>query len=68
MLSVNDMTREESKTPAAGTRVRWKSNQSDQGRVIENDWSSVKITWDDKRTSVMHHNDMRDVERVKTKS
>ena len=68
MFSVNDMTREESKNMAAGTRVCWKSDHSDEGRVIENDWSSVKIAWDNKRTSVMHHNDMRDVERVKTKS
>ena len=61
------MNRDQSKNLTAGTRVCWKGNLSDEGRVIENDWSSVKITWDDKRASVMHHNDMQDVELAKAK-
>ena len=67
-IVVTEMTRDESKALKVGTRVRWKDNLSDEGIVTENDWSSVKITWDDKRTSVMHHNDMIDVAVVKKPS
>ena len=55
------MTREESKHLKIGARVRWQGNETDEGTVAENDWKAVRIVWDNKLTSVIHHNDMSSV-------
>jgi hypothetical protein len=55
------VTPEQSRNLDVGQRVSWLGNDQDRGIVVERDWSGVKITWDNGKTSFYHHNDMRDV-------
>ena len=54
----------ESKNLSMGDRVYWQDNIKDQGKVVERDWSGVKIQWDTGKTTFYHHNDMGDVTRL----
>jgi hypothetical protein len=56
------MTGEESGHLCVGTRICWNNSESDQGTVVENTWSAVRIEWDSGLTGAVHHNDMGEVE------
>jgi len=55
------MNGEQSRLLATGNRVCWNDDQADQGTITENDWSGVKIAWDNGRTDFCLHNDMAKV-------
>ena len=66
---MNDrMTGEESRYLSVGTRICWNDSERDQGTVVENTWSAVRIKWDSGLTGAVHHNDMREIEVVILKS
>lgn len=52
------MTGEESRQLCVGTRICWSHSEADQGTVVENTWSAVRIKWDSGLTGAVHHNDM----------
>ena len=58
------MTGEQSRLLKVGDRVSWKASATDLGTVKSNGWHGVVIDWDDGRTSSIHHNDMKEVDRV----
>ena len=55
------MIGEKSRRLVVGTRVCWNQSETDQGTVVENTWSTVRIKWDNGLTSGVHHNDMGEV-------
>jgi hypothetical protein len=55
------MTGEQSRQLKIGARVRWAESVSDLGTVTQNGWGGVVIDWDDGRTGLIHHNDMREI-------
>ena len=59
------MTGDQSRALKVGDRVRWAAATTDLGTVTSNGWGGVVIEWDDGRTGSIHHNDMRQVERVR---
>jgi hypothetical protein len=61
------MTGDQSRNLKVGDRVGWETSATDLGTVIGNNWSGVKIKWDDGRTGTIHHNDMTQVEYVPNK-
>jgi hypothetical protein len=52
------MTGTESRSLPVGARVRWGSDQDDQGTVIEKNWSGVTLKWDNRGEQSVMHNDM----------
>jgi hypothetical protein len=60
------MTPLESRKLSIGDRVYWQDDAKDRGKVVERDWSGVRIQWDHGKTTYYHHNDMRDVMRSPT--
>jgi hypothetical protein len=58
------MTGDHSRALKVGERVCWGASTADLGTVKTNGWGGVVIEWDDGRTSSIHHNDMRQVERA----
>jgi len=58
------MTGEQSRLLKAGDRVCWDYSATDCGTVKSNGWGGIVIAWDDGRTISIHHNDMKQVERV----
>jgi hypothetical protein len=62
------MTGEESRHLCVGTRICWNNSESDQGTVVENTWSAVRIEWDSGLTGAVHHNDMGEVEAAALKA
>jgi hypothetical protein len=61
------MTGDQSRLLDIGDRVCWQNDQTDQGTVIEKNWSGVTIKWDSRGEQVILHNDMARVERVQTR-
>ena len=61
------MTPEQSRNLNVGERVSWLGDDQDRGVVVERDWSGVKISWDNGKTSFYHHNDMRDIAPLPTR-
>jgi uncharacterized protein (DUF2147 family) len=61
------MTGEQSRGLKVGDRVSWARSLTDLGTVKSNGWAGVVIDWDNGRTSSIHHNDMKEVERVPVK-
>ena len=62
-----EMTGEQSRLLKVGDRVCWGAMTTDLGAVTHTGWGGVAISWDDGRTSSIHHNDMGQIERVPTK-
>jgi hypothetical protein len=62
------MTGDDSRKLKVGTRVSWASNETDQGTLVETDWSAVKIKWDSGLSNSIHHNDMGGVTVASTKA
>lgn len=57
------MKREISKKLKVGDTVIFSDGV--KGKVIETNWMAVKIVWDDGQIGIIHHDDMREVEKVK---
>jgi hypothetical protein len=62
------MTATESKNLKKGTLVYWRGDAADSGIVTETSWDAVKITWNNGQVANVHHGDMREIQRVATKS
>jgi hypothetical protein len=59
------MTVTESKNLKIGGRVCWAGNANDCGEVTATAWDAVTITWDNHHVAIIHHGDMREVQRLK---
>src|ERR1700716_3556027 len=62
------MTVSESKGLKKGNRIYWRGDPADSGIVTETSWDAVTIAWDNGKVASVHHGDMREIERVATKS
>ena len=61
------MNAAESKALKKGSRVYWRGNADDSGRVTETSWDAVTIAWDNGHVATVHHGDMREIQRAPTK-
>jgi hypothetical protein len=61
------MTGDQSRLLNVGDRVCWQNDQADQGTVIEKNWAGLTIQWDNRSEQTILHNNMTQVERVRTK-
>jgi len=57
------MTAAESKDLKKGTRVYWQGDATDSGVVTGKSWDAVTITWDNGHVAIVHHGDMREIQR-----
>jgi hypothetical protein len=57
------MTVTESKGLKKGNRVYWRGDATDSGTITETSWNAVTIAWDNGQVAIVHHGDMREVER-----
>ena len=62
------MTAAESKGLKKGSRVYWRGDAADGGRITEISWDAATIAWDNGRLASVHHGDMREIQRAATKS
>ena len=62
------MTATESKDLKKGARVYWRGDAADSGTVTASSWDAVTIAWSDGQVASVHHGDMREIQRVATKS
>jgi hypothetical protein len=62
------MSGDRSRLLKVGEYVYWKGRAADRGAVVENDWSAIKIAWDNGLTSSICHNDMTNVASAPMKS
>lgn len=58
----------QSRTLVIGNRVTWKSDTNDMGTVSAKDWAGVKIKWNNRSEQSILHNDMGQVDLVRTKA
>jgi hypothetical protein len=59
------MTVAESKSLKKGSRVCWRGDAADSGVITETSWNAVTITWDDGQVTIVHHGDMREIQKAK---
>ncbi|MEA2980749.1 MAG: hypothetical protein QOF09_2572 [Alphaproteobacteria bacterium] len=59
------MTVTESKDLKTGTRVCWRGNVNDGGKITAKTWDAVTIVWDDHHVATVCHGDMREIMRVR---
>ncbi len=57
------MTVTESKGLKKGSRVYWRADATDSGRITETSWDAVTIAWDNGQVAIAHHGDMREIQR-----
>jgi hypothetical protein len=57
------MTVTESKNLKTGTRVFWRDNTADGGKITKTSWDSVTIAWDNHHAATVHHGDMGEIKR-----
>jgi hypothetical protein len=57
------MTAAESKGLKKGSRVYWRGDATDGGRITEISWDAVTIAWDNGQVAIVHRGDMREIER-----
>jgi preprotein translocase subunit YajC len=50
-----------------GSRVYWRGDADDSGRITEISWDAVTIAWDTGQVATVHHGDMREIQRMPTK-
>jgi len=62
-----NMTVAESKSLKKGSRVYWRGDADDSGRITEINGDAVTIAWDNGQVATVHHGDMREIQRVPTK-
>jgi hypothetical protein len=56
------MTADESKCLKKGSRVYWRGDADDMGRITEMSWDGVTIAWETGHVAKVHHGDMREVQ------
>jgi hypothetical protein len=61
------MTVTESKALKKGSRVYWRGDPADSGSVTGTSWDAVTIAWDNGQVAVVHHGDMREIQRSPAK-
>jgi hypothetical protein len=59
------MTATESKALKTGNRVCWQGKADDGGKIVETSWDAVTIAWDNHHVAVVHHGDMREINRAR---
>jgi hypothetical protein len=57
------MTVAESKDLNTGTRVCWRGDSADGGKIVERSWDTVTIAWDNHHVATVYHGDMREIRR-----
>jgi hypothetical protein len=62
------MTVTESKGLKKGNRVYLRGDATDSGRITETSWDAVTIAWDNGQVAIVHHGDMREIERSPARS
>jgi hypothetical protein len=62
------MTRDQFGLLKVGDRVCWERSTTDLGTVKSNGWGDLAVAWDDGRANSIHHNDMKQVERMPVKT
>jgi hypothetical protein len=62
------MSGDRSRLLKVGEYVYWEGRKADRGKVVEIDWSAVKILWDNGFTNSICHNDMVNVSLAPVKS
>ena len=62
------MSGDRSRLLKVGEYVYWEGRKADRGKVVEIDWSAVKILWDNRFTNSICHNDMVNVSLAPVKS
>jgi hypothetical protein len=63
----SSMTAAESKDLKKGSRVYWRGNADDRGRITEISWDAVTIAWDNGQVARVHHGDMREIQQAPAK-
>jgi hypothetical protein len=61
------MTAAESKDLKKGSRVYWRGDATDGGRITEVSWDAVTIAWNNGQVATVHHGDMREIQRTPAK-
>jgi hypothetical protein len=61
------MTPTESKDLKKGTRVYWQCDPDDCGTITEKNWDAVTISWNNGHVAIVHHGDMREIQRAPAK-
>jgi hypothetical protein len=59
------MSPDDSRKLTIGNRVCWQGRPDDGGKITETSWNAVTIAWDDEHVAVVHHGDMRDIQRAR---
>jgi len=62
------MTVIESKGLKKGNRVYWRGDATDSGTITETTWDAVTIAWDNGQVAIVHHGEMREIERSPARS
>jgi hypothetical protein len=62
------MTVTDSKNLKKGNRVYWRGDAADYGTITETSWDAVTIAWDNGKMAIVHHGDMREIQRKPTNS
>jgi hypothetical protein len=57
----------ESKGLKKGSRVYWRGDATDGGIITEMSWDAVTIAWDNGQVAIVHHGDMREIQRAPAK-
>src|SRR5205085_12154214 len=60
-LEAATMTVTESKALKIGSRVYWQGKSADAGSITGASWDAVMIAWDNGKTAIVHHGDMRQI-------
>ena len=55
------MTVAESKSLKEGSRVYWRGDANDSGRITETSWDAVTIAWDNGHMATVRRGDMREI-------
>ena len=61
------MTVDESKALKKNARVYWQRDAADSGIITETSWDAVTIAWNNGQVARVHHGDMREIHRTRTK-
>ena len=61
------MTVIEFKALKKGSRVYWRGDPADSGRVTGTSWDAVTIAWDNGQVAIVHHGDMREIQQSPAK-
>jgi hypothetical protein len=58
------MTADESKDLKKGAHVYWRGDSTDSGTITEKNWNAVTIAWNNGHVAIVHHGDMREIQRT----